>query len=78
MAIVYTKHATDMLTLRNITKDLVEKCIKKPDEILSAREGKTIYLKDFGKNFLKLIVYEEGENMVVITLYWLAKKRVKQ
>ena len=78
MAIIYTKHAVEMLSLRRIKRDQVEKCIEGPDEILSAREGKTIYLKDFGKNFLKMIVSEEGEDIVVVTLYWLAKKRLKR
>lgn len=41
------------------------------------REDKKIYLKDFGNNYLKLIVSEEDEDRVIVTLYWLAKRRIK-
>jgi hypothetical protein len=78
MAIVYTKHAAEMLIFRKIKKEFVEKCIQNFDDIKPVREGKNAYLKDFGKNYLKVIVSEEGENIVVITLYWIAKGRVKK
>lgn len=77
MAIIYTKHAKEMLLLRKINKHLVEKCTSNPDEILPALEGKRIYLKDFGKNYLKLIVSEKNDDKLIVTLYWLAKKRIK-
>jgi hypothetical protein len=77
MKIVYTKHAKDMLVLRNIQMIKVEECINNPDHILPGKFGKKAYLKDFGTNYLKLIVAEEKDRKVVVTLYWLAKKRVK-
>lgn len=67
-----------MLRLRRIKQELAEKCVKNPDQVLPAQENKKIYLKDFGTNFLKLIVAEEADNKVIITAYWLAKNRVKQ
>lgn len=78
MAIIYTKHAVEMISFRSIKKDLVEECIEYPDDILSAREGKTIYLKGFRKKFLKVIGFQVEADIVVVTLYWLAKKRVKR
>lgn len=78
MAVIYTKHATEMLALRNLKKDLADECAKNPDKILPAKEGKKIYLKNFGSNYLKLIIAEEGEQLVVVTLYWLAKKRARK
>lgn len=77
MKIIYTKHAEEMLKFRNIERSLVNECIDKPDQILPARDGKKIYLKDFGTNYLKVIVDEEENYIVVVTLYWLAKKRIK-
>ena len=77
MEIVYTKHASEMLALRKIRKTFVAKCVRKPDNILPAREGKKIYLKDFGTNYLKVVVAEEENSLVIITLHWLAKKRLK-
>lgn len=75
--IIYTKHAEDMLIFRKISKELVQECLKSPDETLSAREGKKIYLKDLGRNYLKLVVAQEKDYIIVITAHWLAKKRVK-
>lgn len=77
MPIIYTKHAKEMLALRKIEKRLIEECVNNPDEILPAYEGKKIYLKDLGKNYLKLIISEESLDKVIVTLYWLAKKRIK-
>lgn len=78
MVIIYTKHALEMLVLRKLKKELADKCAKNPDKVLSAKEGKKMYLKDFGKNYLKLIISEEREQLIIVTLYWLAKKRVEK
>ena len=75
VTIIYTKHALEMLAQRKLKKALADECVKNPDKILSAREDKKIYLKNFGKNYLKLIISEEEKQLVVVTLYWLAKKR---
>lgn len=77
MRSIFTKHAEEMLRFRNISKLLVEKCIRKPDRVLPAREGKKVYLKDFGNNYLKVVVAEEEKHIIIVTLYWLAKKRLK-
>lgn len=78
MKLIYTKHAEEMLVFRRIKKGQVRECTQNPDQIVPIREGKTAYLKDFGKNFLKLIVVEEGVNIIIITLYWIAKRRIKK
>ncbi len=74
MQIIYTKHAREMMNIRNISQSLVEKCVENPEDILSAREGKDIYLKNFGKNFLRVIGVKEQGSIIVITAHWLAKK----
>lgn len=75
--IIYTKHAKEMLEFRNIKKDFIEKCINNPDKILEGNKNKQIYLKDFGKNYLKIIVSSEKE-IVVITCYWIHYGRIKE
>lgn len=67
-----------MLILRAIKQKFADETANKPEQILSAREGRKIYLKDFGKNYLKLVVAEEGKNKVIITAHWLDKKKVKK
>ncbi len=78
MDIIYTKHAKEMLVFRNIDKTLIKKCIENPDQILPAREGKHIYLRNFGKNYLKAVVAQEENVLIIITIHWLAKKRIKK
>lgn len=78
MAIFYTKHAKEMLSHRGIKQELADECINTPDKTLPGNNNKKIYLKDFGKNFLKLVVSEERGNKVIITVHWLAKKRVRE
>lgn len=75
MRVTYTRHAREMMSIRNILQTLVEKCIEDPDEILPAREGKKTYLKNFGRNFLRVIAIQENGNSVVITVHWFAKKQ---
>ena len=64
--------------MRRIKKALVDETINNPDQISPTREGKKIYLKDFGKNYLMLVVSEETDDKIVVTLHWLAKKRVNK
>ena len=55
-------------------------CKKSRQNITGKRrqKGIKVYLKDFGKNYLKLIISEEGEQLVIVTLYWLAKKQAEK
>lgn len=58
MAIIYTKHAKEMLLHRGIKQKFADQCANNPDRIILGDDDKKIYLKDFGKNFLKLVVSE--------------------
>lgn len=78
MAIIFSQHAKEMLKFRDINQSLAKQCVHNPDHILPSRENRKIYLKDFDNNFLKLIVAEEGDNKIIITAHWIAKKRIKQ
>lgn len=78
MAIIYTKHAEEMLLHRDIEKNLVEETIKNPDKVVSEREGTKAYLKDFGKDYLRVVVAKQNENFTIVTLHWVAKKRVRE
>ena len=78
MAIIFTIHAEEMLVKRKVKRKQVEECVRNPDKIVTEKEGVKAYLKDFGKNYLRLIVSEMGNNFVIITLHWVAKKRIKE
>lgn len=78
MAVRYTKHAEEMLVLRGVSKNLADQTASNPDLISPAKEGKKMYLKDFGKNYLVLVISEEMDDKIIVTLHWLARKRVKK
>jgi len=75
--IIYTKHAKEMLIFRKIPKSLADQCAMNPDQTLPTRQGKKIYLKDFGENYLKLVIAHEEDILIIVTLHWLAKRRAK-
>lgn len=78
MTIKYTKHAEEMLVLRKIKKKMADETANNPDKTLPAERGLKTYLKDFGKNYLMLVVAEEEADKIIVTLHWLDKKRVKK
>lgn len=78
MALKYTKHAKEMLVLRRIDKKLADQTADSPDKISQAKEGLKIYLKDFGKNYLMLVISEEIGDKIVVTLHWLVKRRAEK
>ena len=69
MAIKYTKHAKEMFVLRGIKQSMADETVNSPDRIIPTREKKKIYLKDFGKNYLMLVVSEEMGDKIVVTLH---------
>lgn len=76
--IIYTKHAQEVLVQRGISKSLVDKTVRKPDFKLSGKEEKKIYLKDWGKNYLKVILATEEKELIIITFYWIDKNRFRK
>ncbi len=77
MKIIFTKHSKEMILHRDIDKKLIRECALTPDMIVDGDDDKKIYLKNFGKNYLKLVIALESNGLVIITAHWLAKKRVK-
>lgn len=78
MKVAYTKHAQEMMVFRNIKSSQIEICIKNPDYIISVREERKAYIKLLGKSYLKIIVFQEEMKIVIVTAYWIAKKRFRQ
>ena len=76
--IVFTKHAEEMLSVRHIDRSKVKSALTQPSRRIKAKEGKVAYFKDFGVNYLKVVVSEENDALVVVTLYWVAKHRINR
>lgn len=76
--IVFTTHARHTCQIRGLSEKILISAVKKPDMIAPTKEGKMSYLKNLGKNYLKIIVSEEKNALVIITAYWIAKERAKR
>ena len=78
MKIKFTKHAREMLVFRRIRKKQVEATLKNPDDKSIGKGGKDVLYKNFGKNYLKVVILKEKGFVFVITNHWIAKKRIKK
>ena len=67
-----------MLAFRKIKKEFVDKTVKNPDDKSTGKGGKAIVYKNFGKNYLKVVIFKEGDKVFVITEHWIAKRRIKK
>ncbi|MEX2165309.1 MAG: DUF4258 domain-containing protein [Sulfuricaulis sp.] len=73
-----SRHALEELGRRGIPRDLLEKVLQNPQQVLPERDGKKIYQSqvefDGGKLFLlRAIVNDEAEPAVVVTVYRTSK-----
>ncbi|OGD90819.1 hypothetical protein A3D81_00635 [Candidatus Curtissbacteria bacterium RIFCSPHIGHO2_02_FULL_40_17] len=78
MKIKFTKHARKMLTFRRIKRVQVEETIKNSEDRSTGKSGKDVLYKNFGKNYLKVVISKEEGDVFVITEHWIAKKRIKK
>ena len=73
MQIVFSGHALLKLRQRNISQGLVMETVRTPDFTKPSRHFREERYKRFGKNYLKAVVVEERDILIVITAHWLAK-----
>ena len=71
MNIVFTEHARDRLSQRNIRKRDVIQTLKNPDRILKSFGRRKIAVKSIKEKTLEVVFREEKNILIVITSYWL-------
>jgi len=67
--IIFTQHSLLKLKQRKISKILVIKTLKNPDNVLKSYSNRKIAYKKFNRRFLKVIFKTEKQNFIVITQY---------
>lgn len=74
MKFVFSKHATEQMKLRNISKNVVEKILSNPAQIKN-ENGKKVYqsVVDNGKYLIRIFVNHHKNPKVVITIYKTSK-----
>ncbi len=71
MEIVFTEHAKERLSQRDIKEKDIIQTLKNPDRILKSFGGRKIAQKKFKGKILEVVFKEEKDRLVVITNYWL-------
>lgn len=71
--IIFTQHSLLKLKQRGISKLKVIETIKNPGYITKSYFNREIALKKFDKLYLKVVYKKEGENIIIITQYFISK-----
>jgi hypothetical protein len=77
MEIIWTKHAKERLgrwsEKRNVTREEVEQVVEEPDQVVSGRGDALVAQSRRGPGLLRVPYVEEGEERILLTLYWTSK-----
>ena len=77
MKIVFTQHALLQIKQRSLLKDQVTKTITAPDMVSLSYGFREERYKKYGKLYMKVIVQEEVDKVLVITAHLVAKPKSK-
>lgn len=75
MLIIFTKHAIIKLGQRKINKQFVLETIKNPELIKPSYSFKEELYRKFNRNYLKVVIKKRKEDILVITMHWVAKNK---
>ncbi len=75
MEIIISKHAKERIRRYDLTEELVETAVIKPDDVIKGYEGTLIAHKLFNKHLLRVIYIKQGNKVKVITVYPAEKVR---
>lgn len=75
MIFIYTKHANLRIKQRNLSTRQIERTILSPDRTLPSFQKRLLVQKKFGHKTLEVIYRKEGEKIIILTAYWLLRRR---
>ena len=70
MAILYTHHARERMTLRRVTTNMVEETIFVPDVVEQEDNGKFRAFRRFPQGLLKVVYAVIGGDHLVVSTIW--------
>ncbi len=71
--IIFSEHAKQRMEQRSVDKKLVVKTVEEPDKIEKSFRGRKLRQKEFDGRILEVVTKIKGEEIIVITQYWLTK-----
>ncbi len=75
MKVVYTSHALESIKERGISKEIIEKSIEKPDEIIMGKKGRKIAHKVINGKLLRVIYEPKEKTYILVTAYYTKPER---
>lgn len=73
MRVVFSDHAILKIGQRKLPRAKVLETIARPDFKRPSYGGREELFKRFGKNYLKVVIVQNGETVVVVTVHWIAR-----
>lgn len=75
--IKFTQHALQRSKERTVSKDLIMCVVNNPDFKYKGKLNDVILVKLINDLYLKVVVIQQGNDIIVITTHWLKKLRIK-
>ena len=68
---ILSTHAKERKRNRKIPVAQIDQTIRKPDKIIKSYRGRLLHRKQFGSKILEVVIRNEKEKLIVVTLYYL-------
>jgi hypothetical protein len=77
MEIIFSGHANLKIRQRKLSRQRILATVVHPDFRNLGYSGREELFKDFGKNYMKVVITQERGAIVVVTAHWVVKKPKK-
>ena len=68
--IIYTDHAIERMSAREITKEMVGETLANPEQTGTGYKSRLLAYKSFGNRRIKVVYTKEDERLVIISVIW--------
>lgn len=68
--IIYTEHAKERVAERRIKKEWIERVIRHPDKLITAKYGRKQAVKKINNDKISVIYIKENSDIVIVTVHW--------
>ncbi len=73
---IWSNHIKRRLVKRGIPEELVDTALNKPDNVMSEKDGRTVYQKIAGSKLIRVVT--EGDTLVTVYLTSKIRKYMKE
>lgn len=77
MLIIFSRHAIIKLEQRKINRQFVLETVKNPELIRPSYNYREELYRKFSKNYMKVVVKKRKDNILILTVHWVAKVKNK-